>query len=311
MLVSKTNSWSELCVFVKNAVNESYRVLEELGSSPPESNRVYKYGNVMRGIYCYAADPRLRTVIKDSISNAALYRTTNSEHLFSRNGGTAQTKRVGELIANGPLKGARLRILDAACNHGYLAKNIVQPIDRYIGMDLFEETISVATLTAREIFSKIDCSDYQFIVGNILKNGSYRNLPKDNNVAVCTGVAGHFRPSEITKLLENLNQILANEDSSRIYFGYPVLCNQYTRRKELYVDEGINYYSCIGLGGIKFRCYDPDQLEKFVEQCGFEIDWMNSDVRRPSIDGDIKEKTRSLHLCLKKKISSKGIVKKL
>ena len=283
-----------------NSASEFMRVVRQAGRDPK-----YRYGNTLRGMCRYSLDSSVRANVDETASSFLWYREIDHEHPFSKNGGTGQIKTVSRLISQGPLKDKKLKVFDAACNHGYLVEHIPTP-ERYIGMDIIEETINTANREAPKRFEELGCNNYKFIAGDILDPESYKDVPQDNNVIVCTGIVGLFRPQQIKKLLSNLNQILAYDKDARIYFGFPVIHKDHFDNKlvEKKFDENIPYvmeHTRIDIGNrvrVSFRCYDPEKLIEFISSnCGFEIDWQNSDIRLPAKE----EHLRSIHLCIKKK----------
>lgn len=294
-----------------------------------QNGRAYKYGNTSRGLTNFLLDPNTRYEVLSAVRNVSNYRKIDSLHPYSQRGGTPQTKRLGELISSGLLSNQRIKLFDGACNHGYLAEH-VQNLERYIGMDLVKETIETACNEAKERFERTRCKDYKFIQGDVLDPTSYQAVPKDNNVVVCTGVLGHFRPRYIKILLDNLNQVLSDNYGARIYLGVPVFMrepNSHLLRRAIYSDDGVDFVKCgegiLGLNlpiekqvekanletrlkfqptfGISYRSFDPYQMINFIKGLGYEIDLENSDLEQLHSSDYEHKRFRGIHFCIKKK----------
>ena len=302
------------------------RALHREGTYSLDGTR-HKRLNVSRGLVRLCRDPNARYEILTAINNTRTYVAIHPEHRFATNEGTPQTKRVGKLISNGLPAHKKVKVFDGACNDGYLAKHI-ENLERYIGMDFLSETIEDANREVHERFKDTGCNDFQFVVGDICDPTSYEEIPKDNNVVVCTGVVGHFRPRYIPSLLNNLNGILSNEEDARIYLGCPVFSRELIGYRSVFSDDGMDFIKTgkskfsgdhpwelvrertnTGGGsrynpthGLLYRSYDPYQFIDFIQRLGYEIDFENSDLEQlTSID--YKHKTfRGIHLCLKKKL---------
>lgn len=262
-----------------------------------------EYGNTFRGAYYFFIDPAVRTEVINSVRNGLRYRERDHDHFFSKGvipGYNPSPQRIGKIILTTDLSTKRLRIFDAGCNHGQLVDYIKQPIESYLGMDLFEETISTAKKDAKERFKKINCSNYKFIQGDIVVQGSYKGLPRNHNLVVCTGVLGHFRPKHIALILDNLNEMLSCEESSRIFIQCPVI-NSYGSKnlEKIRIEENMKFIEKGTRGNrLYFRCYDMKDLIRFIEeQCKFNIDWASSDTSIPDTPLGFK----SIILSLKKR----------
>lgn len=308
--VRRINSFSEACRLLSRSATDlrkGFGDIKEAGKVTLLSGKETGYGNFLKGIFQIVFNPNVRFEVLEPIWNSLIYRVIDKAKPFNAYSGSPQLLTLAQLVERGPLKRHKLKILDAGCNHGYLVNYINQPIERYIGLDIIEETIDQARKNAKIRFEKKECSNYQFTLGDILSRHTYAGLPTDNNLVVCTGTAGHFRPRQIALLLNYLNEVLSDEDEARIYLGYPVINDRFDRKLSKGTDDGIDFTKCYSFGALTFRCYDPDQFEKFVESLGFEIDFDNSDTVRPN--GNRGERLykwersniRTLHLCLKKK----------
>ncbi|MBI1858947.1 MAG: class I SAM-dependent methyltransferase [Candidatus Melainabacteria bacterium] len=274
---------------------ETVRSIRQLGRTPPGTTTTNDSRNFSRGLWYLLNRKNFMHVVR-TLRNLVLY-STDPKYFEASELYAEHLKDVGKLIKEGPLQRQNLKIFDAGCNRGYLVEYILQPIERYIGMDLFEDIMITAKVRAPERFEQIGCSDYRFTQGDILDRDAYSELPKDNNVAVCTGVAGHFRPSEIIVLLENLSSILCNDENARIYLGFPVTNGrkEWTTTWTKDTVEGIDCWQKRSnyCDPYSFRCYNPDQLMAFIRNNGFEIDIENSDLESDRC-------LKSLHLCIKK-----------
>ena len=275
--------------FVKSA--EVIRACHQTGD---EGTRVDTTGlaPTVRGLYYYAFYPSVRAKISEAVQASLKYRETESEDHFDNKELLGVNKTASLIIKAFPEQ--ELKIIDAGCNHGQLASSnlLSGRIKRYIGIDRFT---TQAKLEAKERFKKAQCKDYRFITNDILLRSTYKNLPKNNNLAVCIGVSGHFRPHQIQRLLLNLNGILSNDNSSRIIFGYPAIKKECfnTLALEHFYEDKINYtVTDDKVLGFKYRVFDPDDMNRFIENCGFEIDRENSCIKDPA-------NTRINYLCLK------------
>jgi|GEM_PF-5363552 len=289
---------------------EFVRTVADQGSQLKDG-REPKYGTTLRGLAQWVISPVTREEINRTVRNSVAYREHDRLDPFNgrSNGFKTQVQRTKALISRSSLSNQELKIFDAACNHGHIAEHLDQKIRRYNGMDTFDEVIESAWKEAVERFEKIGCSDYSFVHGNILLKSSYKGLPQDNNLAICTGVMGHFRPYQIVQLLDNLTDMVDSSGSSRIIVGIPVIPKDYDstgfiittdqfgnimpkpRREE----AGIRYIvqrSKAGLTNFEFRRYEKDDIVNLVKQNKrLEI----ADIIEPS------EELQNVYLCLKKK----------
>lgn len=198
---------------------EYLNVLSDEGAMS-NNGREYKYGNPTRGLYRSFCSPITRRYVQRTVRNNLIYRATDPEHPFDN---TQHANYVRKLVSRSPLNGKDIRLFDGACNHGYLACTFEQKIERYVGMDLIEDVIETAKREANEQFSGIGCSDFKFVQGNLLIKSSYQGIPSDNNLVVCTGTFGHFRPMQILHALDNLESVLSIESDARIIIGVPII----------------------------------------------------------------------------------------
>lgn len=289
---------------------EFVRTVADQGSQLKDG-REPKYGTTLRGLAQWVISPVTREEINRTVRNNVLYREHDRKDPFSgrSNGFRIQVERLKTLISRSPLSDQELKIFDAACNHGHIAEHTDQKIRSYNGMDIFDEVIESAWKEAIERFEKIGCDDYSFVHGNILLRSSYNGLPQDNNLAICTGVMGHFRPYQIAQLVNNLADMIDNSSSSRIIIGIPVIPRDYDstgfiintdeignvllkpRREE----DGVKFIvqrSRTGLTNFEFRRYERDDIVNLIQQNKIlEI----ADIIEPS------EELQNVYLCLKKK----------
>ena len=288
---------------------EFVRTVADQGSQLKDG-REPQYGGTLRGLAQWFISPVTREEINRTIRNSVIYREGDCRDPFKgrSNGFKTQIHRMKTLISRSPLSDQELKIFDAACNHGHIAEHLDQRIRRYYGMDTFDEIIESAWKEAVERFEKIGCSDYSFVQGNILLRSSYKGLPQDNNLAICTGVMGHFRPYQISRLVDNLTDMIDHSGNSRIIIGIPVIPKDYDstgfiittdqfgnvmpkpRREE----DGIRYIvqrSKTGLSNFEFRRYERDDIVNLIQQNKrLEI----ADIIEPS------EELQNVYLCLKK-----------
>jgi len=270
---------------------EFVRQVQVAGIEDVEGNE-HKYGATLRGLSHWFCDPITREEIKRAIKNNTFYRINDSRNFFSRNGGTPHGKAVNELVLRSSLANVPLKVLDAACNHGYLVEKLTPKVERYIGIDLIEETIRSANEQAKERFARAECSNYQFVAGNILLRSAFERLPKDNNLIVCTGTLGHFRPAQIVKLLNNFSFVLSGDANSRIIISCPIIPKDYDstglvvncdgwgnvlpkpRREE----DGVRFIiqrnvSKSGVAKFEYRRYELDDFTSLIEtQTPFKVE---------------------------------------
>ena len=286
---------------------EFVRTVNEQGSQLKDG-REPLYGNTLRGLAQWIISPVAREEINRTVRNSVIYREHDRLDPFNGRGTRfpIQIERVKTLLSRSPLRNQELKIFDAACNHGHIAEHLDQKIRRYSGMDTFDEVIESAWKEAVERFEKIGCDDYSFVHGNILLKSSYNGLPQDNNLAICTGVIGHFRPYQITQLLNNLADMVEQSDNPRIIIGIPIIPKDYDytgliintdeignalpkpRRKE---DEIRYIVQRSSLIGFEFRRYEQDDIVRLIQQNKrLEI----VDIIEPS------EELQNVYLCLKK-----------
>lgn len=198
---------------------EYLNVLSDEGAMSNNS-REYQYGNPTRGLCRSFCSPITRKHVQRTVRNNLIYRATDFEHPFDD---TQHANYVRKLVSRSPLNGRDIKLFDGACNHGYLACTLEQKIERYVGMDLIEDVIETAKREANERFNEISCSDFKFVQGNLLIKSSYQGIPGDNNLIVCTGTFGHFRPMQILHVLDNLESVLSIESNARIIIGIPII----------------------------------------------------------------------------------------
>lgn len=264
---------------------------------------INRYGSFSRGITHLLFNSLSWHEVSTSVRNASRYCEIDQEHPFLTSTWTHPLKKLGGIIKEGPLAQETLRIFDAACNHGQLVDHIIQRIERYKGMDIIEETIDSARQEAWNRFRKIGCVNYGFTQGDILDRDSYIGLPRDNNLVVCTGVVGNFRPRCIPILLDNLNLMLSNEDSSRIYLGYSAFNRDLIHRrngKKILHDDGVDLVIA-NAKGINYRSFDPEQFIELVTGLGFDVESIHPEPEELFSNGNSDKLFRRLHLCLRKR----------
>lgn len=292
-------AYSFFNLFQLPTMAEFVRTVNEQGGQS-KKGREYNYFNTVRGLAQWVISPVTREEINRTVKNSVTYRKDDRRDPFAGRRGTGgfhrQVQRIKTLISRSPLSNQELKIFDAACNHGHIAEYLDQRIKRYTGMDVFNEVIQSAWKEAEERFPKISCSDYSFVRGNILLRSSYKGLPQDNNLVICTGTIGHFSPYQIAQLLDNLASVLDNSGDSRIIIGFPIIPNNYdsSRLKSFcskYKEEdGVRYI--VQRDGLEFRRYEKDDIVRLVQQNKkLEI----IDIIEPS------EELRNAYLCLKRK----------
>lgn len=260
------------------------------------------------GLLRWCVDPLMREEIKRGLANADIYSKEDHNRPFDKNGGTPHMKVVKKLLERSPLQSSSLKLLDAGCNHGYLVDHLENPVQRYIGLDLIGETIKTAANEAKERFSKIGCSDYTFLQGDIRYPHVYRDIPKDNNLIVCTGLLGHFRPIHIQNLLDNFYSILSDDESSRVIIGCPIIPDDFEEHLFIAnydeygnllkvprrIDKGIRFVAEGNNTGFQYRRYEVEDFLSLVNSHGkFELV-----DREPQ---KLKRNDGIIYLCLKKK----------
>lgn len=279
---------------------EYLNVLNDEGTLS-NNGREYKYGNSTRGLYRLICYPVTRQYVQRTVGNNLIYRSTNSKHPFDN---TQHAKYVRRLVSRSPLNSRDIKLFDGACNHGYLASTLKQKIERYVGMDLIEDVIATAKAEANERFSKIGCSDFKFVQGNLLIKNSYRELPSDNNLAVCTGTFGHFRPMQILHVLDNLESILSAESDARIIIGIPIIPPDFDRSTFIVnedaesniiphprqIEEGVRFVIVRWDNDYKYNWYEGDDIVRLIKS-----------HKRLEIEDMIKNEG-SIYLSLKRRI---------
>ena len=264
---------------------------------------------VTLGFVRWCVDPFTREEIKREHENLQRYATGDQIHSFGNYGGKYHAEHVGRLLKQSHLLHSPLKVLDAACNHGYLVDYLKTPLQRYIGIDLIDEIIATANAEALKRFSKVGCNDYRFLKGDIRLNETYETVPTDNNLIVCNGVLGHFRPKHICQLLDNFYAVLSDDTSSRVIMGCPTIPDDFERHLFLVNEDQFGNIRKVprrNEGGMRFvvqrntsddfeyRRYEIDDLIAFVNNHGgFRI-----------VDKDPKEinpQDGSIYLCLQKK----------
>ncbi|MBI3591172.1 MAG: class I SAM-dependent methyltransferase [Candidatus Melainabacteria bacterium] len=292
---------------------EFVRTVNEQGGQS-KNGKEHNYFNTLRGLAQWIISPITREEINRAVRNSVIYRDGDRLDPFTRRVSKRfgiQAQRIKTLISRSPLSEQELKIFDAASNHGHITEELEQKIKRYTGMDIFNEVIQSAWKEAVERFQKIGCNDYNFVHGNILLGSSYKGLPRDNNLVICTGVMGHFRTYQIVQLLDNLASTLDNSDNSRIIISFPVISQDYDssglivstdefgnilpkpRREE----DGIKYVlERSRMTNFEFRRYEKNDILKLIQQNKrLEI----ADTIEPS------EELCNIYLCLKRKPTNK------
>ena len=279
---------------------EYLNVLSDEGALS-NNGREYKYGNPTRGLYHSICYPVTRRYVQRTVGNNLIYRSTNSEHPFDD---TRHAKYVRRLVSRSPLNGRDIKLFDGACNHGYLASNLKQKVRRYVGMDLIEDVIATAKAEANEKFSEIGCSDFKFVQGNLLIKSSYKGIPSDNNLVVCTGTFGHFRPIQILHVLDNLESILSVESDARIVIGVPIIPPDFDRSTFVVnwdadgnviphprqIEKGVRFVIVRWDDGYKYGRYEGDDIIRLLKS-----------HKRLEID-DVIKNGRGIYLSLKRRI---------
>ena len=289
LIVNKTSALLLQLGFSKTA--KWLRAIEEYGAIPPDDVRSYPSGNFLRGLTLLRLSS-VRNAIASQIHNCARYQFAEDVQPYKVPGTDLQ--RISNLISQGPLAGQKLRIFDVPSNSGYLVDKITQLVDRYIGMDILEDTIKRANEEAQERFEKIGCSEYRFIYGNILNFNNYKGLPQDNNVIVVAAIMGHFSPNKFLRIFENLNKMLSSNKDARIYLGCHVFdvnniknvidlgwFGTYMNNDRVYTDGEMRYQNW-EVNDHKYRSYELSDMRRAIENYGrFEIDLNNSDLNPP------------------------------
>ena len=206
---------------------ELLRACSRVGAQAPrtKTDRTGIFDTV-RGIAHYAMDPATRATVRETVDVALKYSDSKTWDMHSKSGGHFEPTIVAKLIAHSHLARQKLKILDVGCHYGYLIDSLkehpdlTQNIHRYRGIDFSFDTVSNAQAQMNQRFKDTGCKDYQFVVGDALVKSSFEDLPKDNNIIVCTGLSDHFKPQEIKTLLTNLKHMLSDSPDARIFLGY-------------------------------------------------------------------------------------------
>ena len=248
--------------------------------SPTDRKDPYEVFDAGRGLFLLATHKAIREELGQSLTLSDIYRDSTEFQISIQSGQWRCPETITSLIAYSS-KAKSLKILDVGCHKGNLIKlienrsDLSERIDSYYGVDLSRDAVRRATRLH---------PNHTFIEGDALMEETYKAIPLNNNVVVCSGVCNFFSPREIRTLLKNIDSRFSKEDDSLIFITYlptpnhgvprPIkvrLCNY-----EEIVEDGIVCYK--GKSGIapSMYKYDPQEFKKLVESCGFEIVEENS-----------------------------------
>ena len=295
---------------------EFLRACRRIGSEYPRAREdEIGISDTLRGLTYIATNPISRTRAIDAVQMVAKFKNGNEYEEWLKRSKWQAPEIIANLIADSPLKYEKLKVLDIGCHFGNQLYALLQHNDlkrnikRFIGIDLSGHVLSVA----KERFACTNGTECTFIEGNALDQETYENIPRDNNLIICSGVCDYLSPKEIKKLL--LCSVNKFSSEGRMYFSYLTVDPIYNsaikdddrfnlqgiKRKEQCSEDGILFYifNARDKKGRVYYCYayEPQEFRKIVEQSGLEIDVSNS-FSNPQGNFYLKEHD---HVCLKKK----------
>jgi SAM-dependent methyltransferase len=198
--------------------------------------------------------------------------------------------KVTDLIKNSPLVNAPWKMLDIGCYTAhypeFLIANGFNNIPRYVGVDFDKAALNRAGADAREIFKASTCQECSFYERDIFKNGSFLEIPDDNNFIVCTGVINKRNFQDLKYLLDNVNLLMRKDSTSRFFINFATFNKDIPAQhneEATYLVEGehnslgITCVDClfpIRNSNEKSRstAYDEKELEALIKLTGFQID---------------------------------------
>ena len=173
-----------------------------------------------------------------------------------------------------------LSILDVGCQDGYLLEQLAEheeleeKIKHYTGVEISEELVK----TGRGKFqSSRNC---EFIHGNINHLSTWEDIPRNLNTVVYSAMTHFSSPTRIKRFLLLTRRRIENDPQARIYINYPIY-NPDARSYQRYApinEGGITAYENRTFGG--YFLYSPDQFEKLVNLCGYQVHKKNSYAKR-------------------------------
>ena len=261
--------------FLRNIYHVGYR------HSPTGKKDPYEVFDVCRGLCLLATHKAIRQELGQPLTLSDIYRDSTIFQSWVKSGQWRCPEIITSLIAHSS-KAKSLKILDVGCHQGNLIKliesgsDLSERIDSYYGVDLSRDAVQIAIRLH---------PNHTFIEGDALMEETYKAIPLNNNVVVCSGVCDFFSPREIRNLLKNIDSRFSREDDSLIFISYQTTAPNYgvpepievkLINREQIVEDGIVCYK--GRSGIapSMYKYDPQEFKKLVESCGFEIVEENS-----------------------------------
>jgi len=198
--------------------------------------------------------------------------------------------KVTDLVRKSPLINQPWNMLDIGCYAAhypdFLITNGFNNIPRYIGVDFDRAALNRAGSDAQTIFKDSTCRESSFFERDIFKNGSFSEIPGDNNFIVCTGVVNKQTYQDLKYLFNNVNLLMQKGATSRFFINFATFNREipahYDEEKTYLVEGehnelGITCINCLFPTRdpnelSRSVAYDEKELEALIRSAGFQID---------------------------------------